>query len=132
MSKSLPARPNLEQLKNQAKELLKSHKSADTESLKRIQANHPRSANIPLPEIAKAKFLLTDAQLVVAREYGFPTWAKLKERVETLLLESADPMDLFKQAFTKNDAATLRKLFAQYPKAKAKINEPVAAYDSHA
>ncbi|HTL56669.1 MAG TPA: ankyrin repeat domain-containing protein [Candidatus Limnocylindrales bacterium] len=132
MSKSLPARPNLEQLKNQAKELLKSHKSADPESLRRIQANHPRLAGIPLTDIGKAKFLLNHAQLVIAREYGFPTWAKLKERVETILLESADPMELFKQAFTKNDAATLRQLFARYPEIKAKINEPVAAFDSPA
>jgi hypothetical protein len=64
MSKSLPTRPNLEQLKNQAKDLLKSHKSGDAEALKRIRENHPDYSNAAESEIRAAKFSLSDAQLV--------------------------------------------------------------------
>src|SRR5690242_15676112 len=99
MSKSLPSRPNLEQLKNQAKDLLKSHQSGDAESLKRIRANHPNYSNAAEVEIRAAKFSLSDAQLAIAREYGFPSWPRLKEHIESLLLETADPLELFKDAF---------------------------------
>src|SRR5258705_525537 len=91
MSKSLPSRPNLEQLKKQAKDFLKAHESGDAETLQRIQANHPDYSNASKDGIRAAKFSLGDAQLVIAREYGFASWPKLKEHVESLLLETADP-----------------------------------------
>lgn len=132
MSKSLPSRPNLEQLKNQAKDLLKSHKSADAESLKRIRENHPNYSNTAESEIRAADFSLSDAQLVIAREYGLASWPKLKEHVESLLLETADPVELFQRAFKTDDAVFLRKLLERFPQMKAKVNEPVAAFDSPA
>jgi ankyrin repeat protein len=132
MSKSLPSRPNLEQLKKQAKDLLKAHESGDAETLERIQANHPDYSNIAEDKIRAAKFSLSDAQLVLAREYGFASWAKLKEHVESLLLETTDPMELFKRAFKTDDAVFFRKLVERYPEAKTQINEPIAAFDSPA
>jgi ankyrin repeat protein len=132
MSKSLPSRPNLEQLKNQAKDLLKTYKTADAEALKRIRANHPDYSNAAETEIRAAKFSLSDAQLVIAREYGFASWPRLKQHVESLLLETADPIELFKRAFQTDDAVFLRKLIERFPEMKAKVNEPVAAFDSPA
>src|SRR5438094_9499638 len=79
MAKSLPSRPNLEQLKHQAKDLLKSRKSA--EALKRIRDFHPRWSQATESEIRAGRFSLSDAQLVIAREYGFATWPKLKQHV---------------------------------------------------
>src|SRR5690348_8773870 len=107
MSKSLPSRPNLEQLKNQAKDLLKSCQTADPEALRRIRANHPHYSNAVETEIPAAKLSLSDAQLVIAREYGFASWPKLKDHVESLLLETADPVVLFKRAFKTDDAVLL-------------------------
>jgi hypothetical protein len=130
MSKSLPSRPSLEQLKNQAKELVKSHKSADAEGLQRIQASHPRFASAS--EIRAAKFSLSDAQLVIAREYGFASWPKLKQHIESILLESGDPIELFKSVFATSDVGLFRKLLERYPKVKTKINDPIAAFDSPA
>lgn len=132
MLKSLPSRPNLEQLKNQAKDLLKSHKSADAESLKRFRDNHPDYSNAADGEIRAAKFSLSDAQLVVAREYGFASWPKLKEHVDSLLMDTADPHQLFKRAFKTDDAVFLRKLLDRFPQMKGLVNEPVAAFDSPA
>jgi ankyrin repeat protein len=132
MSKSLPSRPNLEQLKKQAKDLLKAHQSGDLETLERIQANHPDYSSASKDGIRAAKFSLIDAQSVIAREHGFASWPKLKEHVESRLLETADPMELFKRAFKTDDAVFFRKLVERYPEAKTKINEPVAAFDSPA
>lgn len=81
MPRPLPARPNLEQLKKQAKALLKGHQASSAESLARIRENHPRFRNSPDAEIAKAHLTLADAQLALAREYGFANWATLKAQV---------------------------------------------------
>jgi ankyrin repeat protein len=132
MAKSLPSRPNLEQLKTQAKELLKSFMSADADTLRRIQASHPHFANDPVSQMRDTKFSLSDAQLVVAREYGFDSWQKLKRHIESLLPETGEPMELFKKAFHDDDAALMRKLFERYPQMRAKVSEPVAAFDSPA
>jgi ankyrin repeat protein len=132
MSKSLPSRPNLEQLKNQAKDLLKAHDSGDAEALQRIQASHPDYSNASEDQIRATKLSLSDAQLVIAREYGFASWPKLKEHVESLLFETAEPMELFHRAFKEDDAALFRKLVKRFPEAKTKLNEPIASFDSPA
>ncbi|HTS34977.1 MAG TPA: ankyrin repeat domain-containing protein [Candidatus Solibacter sp.] len=82
MPKQLPPRPNLEQLKKQAKALLKGHRAADAEILSRIREYHPRWGDSPDNAIAKAVPTLADAQLIIAREYGFESWPKLKAFVE--------------------------------------------------
>ena len=41
-----------------------------------------------------------------------------------------DPMELFKKAFAENDAASFRQLLERHPEMKAKINEPVEAFDA--
>src|SRR5215470_7294172 len=43
-----------------------------------------------------------------------------------------DPMELLKQAFHDDDAVLVRKLLERMPEIRAKINEPVAAFDSPA
>lgn len=127
MSKSLPARPCLEHLKHQAKDLLKSLKSGDAIARRRLEEHHPRPS-----QAADAACSLSDAQLVIAREYGFLTWAKLKQHVESIRPEPANPHELFQQAFADQDAARFRGLLKEFPQAKALINEPVAAFDSPA
>jgi uncharacterized protein len=77
MDKKLPLRPSLIQLKNQAKDLLKGFRSGDANSISRFGEKHPRFSDRLRP-------LLTEAQLVIAREYGFSSWPKLKRHVESL------------------------------------------------
>src|SRR5207245_532991 len=81
MTKSLPSRPNLEQLKNQAKDLLKSLKSDDPDAIQRVRENHPRWSATAEPEMDAAALSLGDAQVVIAREYGFASWPTLMQRV---------------------------------------------------
>jgi glutathione S-transferase len=78
MKKQLPSRPNLEQLKNQAKSLLKGQHAEDPEVLARVRQHHPRWQNYSDAILASARFTLADAQLVIANEYGFETWPALK------------------------------------------------------
>jgi hypothetical protein len=64
MSRQLPEKPNLEYLKKQAKELLRSMRQGK----------------------------LADAQHTLAAEYGFAAWAKLKSHVEALGLSPAEAL----------------------------------------
>src|SRR5688572_3744875 len=102
MKKHLPSQPNLEQLKNQAKDLLKLHKSGDPDAIKRIKESHPHQSNAFESEIRTAKFSLSDAQFVVAREYGFPSWPKLNQHVEELTGVQRDVEEL-RQAIGQRD-----------------------------
>ncbi len=80
--KSLPAKPNLEHLKRQAKDLRKAYRAnpRTPEILERLAAvESPRHQ--PDPDDPRS-FTILDAQRVVAREYGFPSWPALKREVE--------------------------------------------------
>ena len=73
MSASLPRAPSLEQLRKQAKDLARAHRAGDPAAVARVREQHPRPAD-PLK--------LSDAQLVIAREHGFPSWPRLRAYVE--------------------------------------------------
>jgi len=73
-TRSLPDRPDLHQLKRQAKELLAAFHAGSPEAVGEI-ASHYRGADA-------ATFALHDAQLVLARAYGFDSWPKLKAFVD--------------------------------------------------
>ena len=82
--RSLPPRPDLDHLKKQAKDLLKAHRSAEPEALVRFRESVPRLSEAADTEVLQAKLSLRDAQLVIAREYGFKSWHELKRHVESL------------------------------------------------
>ena len=72
-TRTLPQNPDLDQLKTQARELLEAFRTGDTEAIAAF-ATHPRAVD---PSAAK----LTDAQLVIARHYGFSSWPVLRREV---------------------------------------------------
>src|ERR1700726_4126322 len=78
----LPSNPNLDHLKYQAKDLLKERSARSPGVAHRIREFHPRFRRTTDAEIFDAKFSLSDAQLTIAREYGFPSWARLKRHIE--------------------------------------------------
>ncbi|MDQ3697092.1 MAG: ankyrin repeat domain-containing protein [Gemmatimonadota bacterium] len=82
-ARALPAVPNLEQQKKQARELLEAARAHDLTALRRFRDHHPRIAALPDAEWPRARLALHDAQLVIAREYGFPSWPKLKAHIDT-------------------------------------------------
>jgi FOG: Ankyrin repeat len=69
MPELLPVQTNLEQLRRQAKDLLRAAKAGDADARGRIAAVSDRLA-------------LASAQLALAREYGFASWPRLKREVE--------------------------------------------------
>ena len=72
-----PRRPNFQNLKKRAKQLLRAYEARDPEALRRIETFFPKLAGASEDEIAQADFALQDAQLVIARETGYTTWAML-------------------------------------------------------
>jgi Ankyrin repeats (3 copies) len=78
----LPSKPNLGHLKYQAKDLLRDHALRDLRAAQRIREFHPRFAGATDAEIFYAHLRLGDAQLAIARESGFPSWARLKRHIE--------------------------------------------------
>ncbi|HLK60810.1 MAG TPA: carboxypeptidase regulatory-like domain-containing protein [Chthonomonadaceae bacterium] len=82
MSLTLPLNPSLEHLKHQAKALLRAYQAHDPTALQRFAAAHPHFAGTSANRKRTSPCRLADALLVIAREYGFPCWAKLKAHVE--------------------------------------------------
>jgi ankyrin repeat protein len=78
---SLPPAPSLEQLRKQAKELARAHRSGEPDAVARVAAQHERPA---------APLKLSDAQLVIAREHGFPSWPRLHAYVERVAAHGPD------------------------------------------
>jgi len=65
---ALPGRPDLDQLRRQARELLRAAAAKDEQALGRIR-------------VVSQKQTLSAAQLAIAREYGFASWPKLRAEV---------------------------------------------------
>jgi hypothetical protein len=80
--KHLPSNPNLDHLKYQAKDLLKGHAGRAPGVAQRIREFHQHFNRATDTAIFDAKLSLSDAQLTIAREYGFPSWTRLKRHIE--------------------------------------------------
>jgi ankyrin repeat protein len=117
-SRVLPARPNLDHLKRQAKELLAAFRAAEPAAIAEVNG-HYHSAEPPT-------FALHEAQLVLARAYGFSSWPNLRAFVEgggrrqlirPVELQSASSDDVWNTilAASTGDMTTLRQLLARNP-----------------
>jgi ankyrin repeat protein len=115
--RELPARPNLEHLKKQAKQLLREYVQGEAAAIARF-----RDAEV---SFAKSAPRLAAALRVVAREYGFDNWTKLKAHVLTLYDQ---PIAALQAAIKANDAALVRKVLTLHPALKAQLDEPLPNY----
>jgi len=70
--------PNLENLKKQAKLILRWHRERHYPVAAQIRGHLPRFLNMPDSEVLAASFKLSDAQEMVARQQGFDSWQALK------------------------------------------------------
>lgn len=84
--KSLPSNPDLDHLKYQARDLRKAHAARNLEVAQRLREFHPRFNRATDAAIFEAELSLSDAQLAIAREYGFSSWARLKKHIEKPML----------------------------------------------
>jgi hypothetical protein len=113
----LPARPSLEQYKKQAKDFAKLANSGDAEVFQRVKKYHPHAAHLLDAEILSTNFALTDAQLVIAREYGFDSWPKFAKHIEGLTRQNS-PISRFEfaaEAIVTGDAGALESLLRDHP-----------------
>jgi hypothetical protein len=123
----LPSNPNLDHLKYQAKDLLKDHAAHNSGAAQRLREFHLRFRRSTDADIFNVPLKLSDAQLAIARESGFPSWARLKRHIEKPTL--ADRLDLrhheriedasFRRAvdlIDAGDAAGLRDCLRTHPK----------------
>jgi hypothetical protein len=105
--RELPARPSLDSLRKQAKKLARDAAAENGEAVARVHAQLPR-ATLPLSN--------RDAQLVIAREYGFAGWPDLTAEVRKRLGNSLDwAASQAKVAIHDQDDERLRTLVAEHP-----------------
>ncbi len=131
----LPANANLEQLRNQAKSLLKSVQNGDPASAERVRTHLPRAHSLSPEQILVSSLLLTEAQLVVAREYGFPSWPRLKAHVEAQLSTLPTPeqvIDSFKTGVRSGDVGAVRNLLQRHEFLREEIDSPWFPFDAPA
>ena len=83
MTKSLPNSPSLKHLKNEAREILKAHNAQNVsccETLRNLRRFEDRSE----AHILDSDVKLADVQYALALDYGFDSWASLKDHVTDL------------------------------------------------
>lgn len=113
-SSRLPDRPNLERLKKQAKALLRAAHAGEGSALQRFTVL-PAFANTAAAKLPAAELALHDAQSVIAREYGFPSWNALREEVESLTLSVEDAVQEFIRCATGGARGRAERLLALHP-----------------
>ena len=89
VSRGLPERPHLDVPKREARELLDQWRAGERDAFERIRRRLSKYRAADDSTMAAASFRLNDAQLVIAREYGFAHWTALKQRVEANSLAHA-------------------------------------------
>jgi ankyrin repeat protein len=96
-TRHIPVRPNLDQLKHQARDLLAAIRLGEADALSDLRAYHPR-------QIDPARAKLADAQHVLARSYGLSSWPRL-----VLACRMTD-------AICRDDLDTVRTLVTRHPR----------------
>jgi hypothetical protein len=105
--KSLPARPSLESLRKQAKKLARDIAAGDAGAIARARVHLP-TVDLPLTQ--------RNAQLVIAREYGYAGWQDLTAEVSKRLGKGLEwAVTQARRVIHDNDVERLKQLLAEYP-----------------
>jgi ankyrin repeat protein len=129
MSSAGDPRPrlNLDQQRKRAKDLRRGHGQGDQEAAERILRHLPRARGHSVPQVLAGGLSLSEAQLVVAREAGFPSWPELKRQVERAALAEGDLGDALLDATFAGDEARVAALRARDPRASERSLHVAAA-----
>jgi ankyrin repeat protein len=124
----MPDRPDLDRFRRQARALQRAVRAGDPEAVARVQRHHPGGAPAD-----PAEFRLSAAQLVLAREHGLASWARLRRYLDAVAehgwdsalgaAPAADPAAEFCRlaclTYTREDGparwAQARRLLAEHP-----------------
>lgn len=104
----LPDRPDLDQLRRQAKELRDAARAGDPSALDRMRRHGPA---VPVT--------LSAAQLTLAREHGFPSWPRLRAEVEARTLDLGRRVEAFLAASVEGRPGRAARLLAGAPRMAA-------------
>lgn len=96
-ARHFPVRPNLDQLKHQAKDLLKAILSGDSSAIADLESYHPEKIQANTAKLA-------DAQLVLANSYGIASWPRLVQACQLI------------DAIWRNDVASVRNMVLMHPR----------------
>ena len=89
--RGLPGNANLEQLKKGAKSFQRAVRAGDAGAAEVVREFHPRLADARPGSPELNGFTRADAQLVVARQFGFSSWPKLKAHLELVARYARSP-----------------------------------------
>jgi uncharacterized glyoxalase superfamily protein PhnB len=84
--------PDLENIKKQAKQILRWHREQHYPVAAQIRELLPRFVGVPDSDILAANFKLSDAQEMVARQHGFDSWRALKVGLSAIPREVKLPL----------------------------------------
>jgi catechol 2,3-dioxygenase-like lactoylglutathione lyase family enzyme len=87
------APPSLPNLKKRAKHVVRQHAAGEYPVAERIRRALPAFAGLTDREVLDARFTLSQARDLVARELGHPDWAALKRGIETMPNRDPSPRD---------------------------------------
>ena len=99
---TLPANPNLDQLRRQAKELVRAARAGDRSALERIG-------------VVSDEVTLAAAQLAIAREYGLASWPALKAEVQERHRSLEEVVEAFLAASVGYRVGRAARLLAERP-----------------
>src|SRR5215471_1700303 len=107
ISKPLPDRPSLESLRKQAKKLVRDIAAGDAGAIARARVHLPH-VDLPLTQ--------RNAQLVIAREYGYAGWQDLTAEVSKRVGKGLDwAVEQARHIIHDNNVERLKQLLADYP-----------------
>ena len=113
-TRALREKPDLDQLRRQAKELLASFLAGEPDAVAEVNAHYHGAG--------AANFALHDAQLVLARAYGFESWPRLKAYVDGVTVRR------LADAVRAGDVAAVESLLDARPEL---VNFDMAENDEH-
>ncbi len=96
-TRRLPVRPNLDQLKHQAKDMLRAFRAGEPDAIADLAQYHPNA-------IDPAAATLADAQLVLARSYQASSWPRLVQAAQMVAAIWENDIDAVRDLVTKNPA----------------------------
>lgn len=101
-TRHLPVRPNLDQLKQQAKDLLRAIRSGDPDAIEEFRRSHPKG-DLLIEAQPTNKIKLADTQLALARSYQAPSWQRLVQACKLI------------DAIWRDDIEAVRQLILKHP-----------------
>lgn len=112
----LPFRATLEEYRRGARTLLNALMSRDESVEWRFKWEHPRFRGKSVADVRAATLGLGDAEVVIAREYGFENWADLAAFTESIdRNDSVVRFETAVEAVISGDVATLRSILGEHP-----------------